>query len=77
MSIILDKLYKVTDRNNVLINEEMKKHTTFKVGGPADYYIRPESSEEIAGIISVCKEEGIPYYIIGNGSNLLVADKGY
>ena len=55
----------------------MKKHTTFRVGGPADYFVMPETKDEIRRIITVCRECGTPLYIIGNGSNLLVSDKGY
>lgn len=62
--------------NNAVFDEPMKNHTTFKIGGPADAYITPESVEEIQQIISFCKENGIPFMIMGNGSNMLVSDKG-
>ena len=52
-------------------------HTTFRVGGPADYFVMPESSGEVQQVISLCREEKMPYYVIGNGSNLLVSDEGY
>ena len=58
-------------------DEPMKKHTTFRIGGPADYFVTPESKEEIQAIVELCKKEEIPYSVIGNGSNLLVGDKGY
>lgn len=58
-------------------DEPMKKHTTFRIGGPADYFVTPESREEIQAIVELCKKEEIPYSVIGNGSNLLVGDKGY
>ncbi|WP_432665905.1 UDP-N-acetylmuramate dehydrogenase [Wukongibacter baidiensis] len=61
---------------NVLKNEMMKNHTSFKIGGPADLLIMPESIEEIAFTIGYCKENNIKYHIIGNGSNLLISDKG-
>ena len=61
----------------VLFDEPMKKHTTFRIGGPADYFVTPESKEEIQAIVELCKKEEIPYSVIGNGSNLLVGDKGY
>lgn len=57
-------------------DEDMKKHTSFKIGGTADYMTLPESPEEIKSIIELCKERKVPYVIIGNGSNLLVSDKG-
>ena len=53
------------------------RHTTFRVGGPADYFVTPQSVEEIRGILAVCRKENVPYYIVGNGSNLLVGDGGF
>lgn len=67
----------IVGADNVWIDEPMKKHTTFRIGGPADYYICPHTPEEIREVISVCREEQIPWFIIGNGSNLLVSDSGY
>lgn len=61
----------------VLREEPMKYHTTFRTGGPADYFIKPKNGEEISQIISICKEYNLPYYVIGNGSNLLVSDDGF
>ena len=57
--------------------EPMSRHTTFRVGGPADYFAAAGSAGEIKALIRVCEEEKLPYYILGNGSNLLVGDKGY
>lgn len=61
----------------VIINERMENHTSLHIGGEADYLVAPKSVEEIQAIISLCKKENMPYYVIGNGSNLLVSDKGY
>ena len=55
----------------------MGKHTTFRIGGPADLFVAPENTDEIKKLIAICKEEEVPYFILGNGSNLLVSDKGY
>ncbi|MCI7262885.1 MAG: UDP-N-acetylmuramate dehydrogenase [Clostridiaceae bacterium] len=57
--------------------EEMKKHTTFRVGGPARYFVSPAGEEALAAVLRLCRKEGMPYYILGNGSNLLVSDQGY
>ena len=57
--------------------EEMKKHTTFRVGGPARYFVSPKGEEELGQVLRLCRKEGMPYYILGNGSNLLVSDRGY
>ena len=55
----------------------MKKHTTFRLGGAADYFLSPEKAEQVAELIHICREENISYFILGNGSNLLVSDRGY
>ena len=56
--------------------EPMKNHTSFQVGGPAQYYIEPGSVEELAELVRVCRMAEIPFRVIGKGSNLLVGDKG-
>lgn len=61
----------------VFLDEAMSRHTTFKIGGPADYFLQPTSWKEIQSVLNICREEKIPYFILGNGSNLLVSDKGY
>lgn len=72
----LKKLEEIVDCNNVKFNEPMKKYTTMKVGGPCDAIVFPETIDEIKEIIKFCKAENIDYYVIGNGSNLLVRDEG-
>lgn len=57
--------------------EIMSKHTTFRVGGPADFYLVPETEEEVAEAVDFAKDKGLSYYPIGRGSNLLVGDRGY
>ncbi len=61
----------------ILIDEPMSKHTTFGVGGPADVYIAPSSAEELAQVVKACRKLGVPYFILGRGSDLLVSDAGY
>lgn len=63
--------------DNVYKNEPMRKHTTFRIGGPADFYLCPHSAKEIQKTVAICREEELPYFILGNGSNLLVSDQGY
>ena len=58
-------------------NEPMIRHTTFRIGGPARYFVTPESGEQVAEVVAACKREDIPWFILGNGSNLLVSDRGY
>ena len=74
---MLEKLQKLLGEAKVFVNEAMASHTTFKIGGPADYFVKPETVEELAAVLKLCKEEEIPYFILGNGSNLLVGDKGF
>lgn len=72
-----NELCAVTGDKNVLRDEPMSGHTTFRIGGPADYLAMPENAEQISRIIKACRDAGVPYYIIGNGSNLLVGDRGF
>lgn len=71
-----NELFTLIDRERIQKDEPMKNHTTFRIGGPADYFVTPDRVDEIAAVIGLCRREGIPYYIVGNGSNLLVGDKG-
>jgi len=57
-------------------NEPMALHTTFKIGGPARLAVFPKNENEISEVIKKCKEENVRYMVVGNGSNLLVADEG-
>ncbi len=59
-----------------LENEPMSAHTTFRIGGKADVFIKPASEEVLKGVLAALKETGVPYYCIGGGSNLLVSDFG-
>lgn len=61
---------------DIKINEPMKNHTSFKVGGTADEFCEAKSVEDITALIDYAKQKGVPYTVIGNGSNLLVGDKG-
>ena len=61
----------------VLFEEPMKKHTTFRIGGPAEIFVMPKTTEEVAKALEICRQEEIPYFVLGNGSNLLVSDQGY
>ena len=71
------KLLSILKVEQVKKDEPMKIHTTFRVRGPASYFVTPETEEEVAKVIEVCTQENVPYYIVGNGSNLLVSDQGY
>lgn len=72
---IITRLEQILTKDRIRQNEPMKNHTTFRVGGPADIFLTP-SAEELPAVLSVCREEQVPVTVIGNGSNLLVGDKG-
>lgn len=74
---ILNRFCSILGSDNVEMDEPMSGHTTFRIGGPADFYLCPHSVEELKKTLVICKEELLPYFIIGNGSNLLVSDEGY
>ena len=73
----LEKLKSFLDADEILENEMMNKHTTFQLGGPSKFFIKPKSINKIIKILQLCKEYSIEYFILGNGSNLLVSDQGY
>ncbi len=77
MSDILTLLKDAVGEDCITTQEYMKNHTTFRIGGPADIFAAPKTMEQAAAIIRICREQNYPYYIIGNGSNLLVSDEGY
>lgn len=76
MEYIYDELIKNIDKDRVLVNEPMCKHTTFKIGGPADIFVTINSVQELKTVIKLAKENNININCIGNGSNTLVRDKG-
>lgn len=71
------QLIKFLRAEDIVIDEPMKNHTSFKVGGPADILVTPETFEEVVNIIKLCNERKVPYYIVGKGSNLIVRDGGF
>lgn len=73
---ILNKLIDIVGKENIEKNVDMKRNTSFKVGGPADLMIKPQTVEEIRDIVSLLSKSNIKFLIIGNGSNLLVKDEG-
>lgn len=74
---IRNKFISALGKERVIFDEPMSKHTTFRIGGPADIFAMPETYEQIGGILKLCKAENLPFFVLGNGSNLLVSDQGY
>ena len=73
---LLDNLKLIVGDTQVRTGEPMNIHTTFRIGGCADYYVQPSSIEELQSLIQFLNKSDIEYCVIGNGSNLLVSDKG-
>ena len=71
-----EDLIKVIPEENIQLNEPMSKHTTFRIGGSADIFLKITKQEEIKQVLNITKTHNIPFFIMGNGSNLLVKDKG-
>ncbi len=69
-------LLNIVNKEDVFLDEPMKNHISFKVGGPADFLVKPTNEEQIKRLVTFLKKENIPYIVIGNGSNLLVKDGG-
>ena len=63
--------------DSVCTDELMSRHTTFRIGGPASVFVTPKSEKDLVTAIEICRSQGAPYFILGNGSNLLVSDQGY
>ena len=74
---LYSSLCTITKEENILRDEPMCRHTTFRVGGPAACFLTPSTKEQIREILHICQEEKTPYFILGNGSNLLVSDQGF
>ena len=71
------RLRAIVGEDNVLVDEPMSEHTTFKVGGPADLYVIPEDFDELREVLLACDEAGVARFVLGRGSDLLVSDEGY
>ncbi|MBQ3303292.1 MAG: UDP-N-acetylmuramate dehydrogenase [Clostridia bacterium] len=76
MSQLIEALSAIAGSHQIQENEPMSRHTTFRVGGPADVLFLPESEEQLLQALSIAREAGVPCFVIGNGSNLVVKDGG-
>jgi UDP-N-acetylmuramate dehydrogenase len=75
-SLVLQKLNEVLNSKQILVDEPMSKHSTFKIGGNADFFVMPSSIEEVQSIFKISRECDVPVTVLGNGSNILVSDNG-
>jgi UDP-N-acetylmuramate dehydrogenase len=74
--LVAKSLQDISGPGSIKIDEPMSNHTSFKVGGPADILVTPDNKEELQKIVKLCRSEKIPLFILGNGTNLIVRDKG-
>ena len=75
--LLREKLRQILPEEGLREKEPMSRHTTFRAGGPADFFAEPQSADQLSAVIRVCRENDVPFAILGNGSNLLVGDLGY
>lgn len=73
---VYNLLLQVLPKEDILVDEPMRNHTSFKLGGPADFIVLPRTSDQIINIIKILWQNEIPYYLMGNGSNLIVREGG-
>lgn len=64
-------------KGSVLFDEPMYRHTTFKIGGPAPVFFEPENNESVLYVLKECRKNGIPFFILGGGSNIVFCDSGF
>lgn len=74
---VMNELNEILPQGSILLHEPMNRHTTFQIGGPADCMLQIETVEQLKKILPLLKENKEPYFLLGNGSNLLVSDEGY
>ncbi|MBQ4259864.1 MAG: UDP-N-acetylmuramate dehydrogenase [Lachnospiraceae bacterium] len=74
---IVDALRQYVPQENISLQETMAGHTTFRVGGPADCFVKIENENQLIAVLTWLKQREIPYYVLGSGSNLLVSDAGF
>lgn len=72
-----ETLAEIVGGNCVWEREPISRHTTFQIGGEAEYFVAPDTVETLVELVNVLRDRGEPYFLMGNGSNLLVSDRGY
>lgn len=71
-----EKLIEITPKKNVMVNEHLNEHTYTRLGGKADFYVTPETYEQVQDVVKFANEKNLPFTMLGNGSNLIVKDGG-
>jgi UDP-N-acetylmuramate dehydrogenase len=73
---VLNLLSEILPKEDILIDQHMKNHTSFKIGGPADFIVTPRTSQQVIQLVGMMYKNNIPYHVMGNGSNLIVKEGG-
>lgn len=76
LQALAQRLRSIVGEDNVLVDEPMSEHTSFRIGGPADLFVIPDDFDEVRAAIDACVQAGVPHFVLGRGSDLLVADGG-
>ena len=76
MRDLINELSSVLGEGKLKLEEPMSAHTTFRIGGPAEIFVEPDSEQTLCQVVSLCREAGVAFVCVGNGSNLLVSDSG-
>ena len=71
---VIENIVQQCGHIKALRDEQLRKHTTFAIGGPVPLMILPQSGDELLAALSLCRNAGVPYFVLGNGSNILAAD---
>ena len=74
---MIEKIKNIIADEDIKMNEPLKDHTSYLIGGPADIYIYPKNKDQLIDLLKVLQEDTYPYFILGKGSNILAADKGF
>ena len=74
---LINALREIVSEEKIILNENMSRHTTFRTGGPASLFISPKDTLQLLEVLKRLRAEGADYFVLGNGSNLLVSDDGY
>lgn len=74
---VVQALRKFVPEENICLQESMASHTTFRIGGLADCFVQLENTEQLIKVRKYLSQVGVPFFVLGNGSNLLVSDEGF
>ena len=74
---MINKIKNIIAEEDIKVNELLSDHTSYKIGGPAEIYVYPKNTDQLIGLLQILKDEKVSFFILGKGSNVLAADKGF